>query len=91
MSIAPLLHQGEVVFDDEVGQRRFVRPLAFGVVGRFGARIRPILEDGFEEAGRQRAPFAPGRRRQAVKFLADPPDDVFERQRAVAVERAVQR
>jgi len=87
---APFSHQGEVVFDHEVGEGRLVRPLALGVVRRLSPRVRPILEDRFEEAGGQRQPFAPRGRRQAGEFLADAADDVFERQRAVAVERPVQ-
>jgi hypothetical protein len=75
----------EVVLDDEVGQRRVVRALAFRVVRRLRPRVRLILENGFEEASGQRQPFAPRRRRQTVEFLADPADDVFERQRPVAV------
>jgi hypothetical protein len=85
----PFSHQGEVVFDHEVGEWRVVA-LALRVVRRFRPRVGAIFEDRFEEPGRQRQPFAPGRRRQAGEFLADAADDVFERQRAVAVERPVQ-
>jgi hypothetical protein len=86
----PFSHQGEVVFDHEVGEWRLVRPLPLGVERRFRACVRPILEDRFEEAGGQRQPFAPRGGRQTGEFLTDTGDDVFERQRAVAVERPVQ-
>jgi hypothetical protein len=79
------------VFEHQIGQRRIGRARAARIEGRLRPRVRPILEDRFEEARGQRLPLAPRRGRQTMKLFAETAEQVFERERAGAVERAVQR
>src|SRR4029453_141999 len=87
---SPVLYQRKVVFDDQVHDRWIRRMAAAGVVRGFGAAIGAILEDRFQKARRQLQPFPPGHRRHTVKLLADPADDEFQRQWAIAVQAAMQ-
>jgi len=89
--MTPLLDEGEVVLEHQIGQRRIGRARAARIEGRLGAGVGAILEDRFEEPGRQRLPLAPRRGRQTVKLFAETPEQIFQRERAGAVERAVER
>jgi len=78
------------VLEHQIGERRVGRPLAAGVVRRLRPRIGPILEDRFQEPGRQRLPLAPRRGGEAVEFFAETAEQIFQRERPIAVERAVE-
>ena len=79
------------MFEHQIGERGFVDLLATGVVRRLRPGVGPVLQNGFEEAGGQRLPLAPRRGRQTVKLFAETAEQIFERERAGAVERAVER